>query len=117
MPEVVGYRVRVRITVDGEVFERWQVLARLSGVPVERLIVNGAEMALPALERRMEALARPLTAAEVGGTSAAAGTAPAVDAGGGAGVPRAAESRVEYRSVGSNLPLRGSGGGKKRGRH
>lgn len=107
MPEVHGQTVRLRIGVARSEYERWEVLARKVGLPVDAMIEAALSRSLAGYEERLALLDDPQA-----GAGAGSGTAPAVDAGAGVGVTLN-EKPVGYSA---NLPRRGQGGGKPRHR-
>lgn len=119
MPEDDRREVRVRIGLERGIYDRFARMAEQYGVRDTWLIELACWLGLPEVESRMEGgvpagQIRKRQLDEISGAAAAAGTSPEVAVGGGAGVAKAAEERVEYRTIGSNLPRKGPGGGSKR---
>lgn len=119
MPEGDRREVRVRIGLERGIYDRFARMADQYGVRDTWLIELACWLGLPEVESRMEGgvpseQIRRRQLDEIAGTAAAAGTPLGVDAGGGVGEAHAAESRVEYRPVSSNLPRKGAGGGKSK---
>lgn len=107
MPEVHGQTVRLRIGVGRSEYERWEVLARKVGLPVDAMIEAALSRSLAGYEQRLALLDDPQA-----GAASGSGTAIAVDSAGGAGVTLN-EKPAGYSA---NLPRRGPGGGKPRHR-
>lgn len=125
MPEEDRQKVRVRIGLERGIAGRFARMAAMYDVRESYLVELAVWLGLPEVESRMElrlpAERRRLRQLDEilgeGGRPSAAGTAPAVDAGGSAGsgeeVRQAAEGRVEYHAKPPSMPRGGSPGGKK----
>lgn len=107
MPEEDRRRVRVRVALDRDVYERLVMLAGEVGIPVERLVAISTELALPEYERRVRALLAPAGSGH-GERRSDASAPPVADA---AARPGAGAL------VSPPVLSRGPGGGKKKRNH